>query len=147
VGTGARHKVKLLVAAHPRAGPGPRSPLLPAPMALSKGLRLLARLDPTGPSSVLLEARGRGDCLLFEAGAVATLGECRAPRAPHLGSNAGEGGRAGISEGERLRGDLRTRGARFPDREDPGGLGMARGACPREYWVRGTPESWHIWLD
>ncbi|XP_006523271.1 synaptojanin-2 isoform X6 [Mus musculus] len=42
-------------------------------MALSKGLRLLARLDPTGPSSVLLEARGRGDCLLFEAGAVATL--------------------------------------------------------------------------
>ncbi|XP_021491383.1 synaptojanin-2 isoform X2 [Meriones unguiculatus] len=42
-------------------------------MALSKGLRLLARLDPTGPSSVLLEARGRDDCLLFEAGAVATL--------------------------------------------------------------------------
>ncbi|XP_051020011.1 synaptojanin-2 isoform X2 [Acomys russatus] len=42
-------------------------------MALSKGLRLLTRLDPTGPSSVLLEARGRGDCLLFEAGAVATL--------------------------------------------------------------------------
>ncbi|XP_076782810.1 synaptojanin-2 isoform X5 [Arvicanthis niloticus] len=42
-------------------------------MALSKGLRLLARLDPTSPSSVLLEARGRGDCLLFEAGAVATL--------------------------------------------------------------------------
>ncbi|XP_052606849.1 synaptojanin-2 isoform X4 [Peromyscus californicus insignis] len=42
-------------------------------MALSKGLRLLARLDPTGPCSVLLEARGRGDCLLFEAGAVATL--------------------------------------------------------------------------
>ncbi|XP_051062086.1 synaptojanin-2 isoform X2 [Phodopus roborovskii] len=42
-------------------------------MALSKGLRLLARLDPTGPGSVLLEARGRGDCLLFEAGAVATL--------------------------------------------------------------------------
>ncbi|MEJ1275422.1 hypothetical protein NN561_006318 [Cricetulus griseus] len=42
-------------------------------MALSKGLRLLSRLDPTGPSSVLLEARGRSDCLLFEAGAVATL--------------------------------------------------------------------------
>ncbi|XP_052025184.1 synaptojanin-2 isoform X2 [Apodemus sylvaticus] len=42
-------------------------------MALSKGLRLLARLDSTGPSSVLLEARGRGDCLLFEAGTVATL--------------------------------------------------------------------------
>ncbi|XP_055471911.1 synaptojanin-2 isoform X2 [Psammomys obesus] len=42
-------------------------------MALSKGLRLLARLDPTGPGSVLLEARGRDDCLLFEAGAVATL--------------------------------------------------------------------------
>lgn len=56
--------------------PAPGSPLRSASMALSKGLRLLARLDPTGPSSVLLEARGRGDCLLFEAGAVATLGEC-----------------------------------------------------------------------
>ncbi|KAM9233292.1 synaptojanin-2 isoform 1-T1 [Dugong dugon] len=42
-------------------------------MALSKGLRLLARLEPAGESSVLLEARGRGDCLLFEAGTVATL--------------------------------------------------------------------------
>ncbi|XP_049621275.1 synaptojanin-2 isoform X2 [Suncus etruscus] len=42
-------------------------------MALSKGLRLLARLDAAGGPSVLLEARGRGDCLLFEAGAVATL--------------------------------------------------------------------------
>ncbi|XP_055981896.1 synaptojanin-2 [Sorex fumeus] len=42
-------------------------------MALSKGLRLLARLDAAGDCSVLLEARGRGDCLLFEAGAVATL--------------------------------------------------------------------------
>ncbi|KAH0519989.1 Synaptojanin-2 [Microtus ochrogaster] len=42
-------------------------------MALSKGLRLLTRLDPTGPCSVLLEARGRDDCLLFEAGTVATL--------------------------------------------------------------------------
>ncbi|XP_039108014.1 synaptojanin-2 isoform X2 [Hyaena hyaena] len=42
-------------------------------MALSKGLRLLGRLDPAGESSVLLEARGRGDCLLFEAGTVATL--------------------------------------------------------------------------
>ncbi|XP_005065972.1 synaptojanin-2 isoform X3 [Mesocricetus auratus] len=42
-------------------------------MALSKGLRLLSRLDPTGPGSVLLEVRGRGDCLLFEAGAVTTL--------------------------------------------------------------------------
>ncbi|XP_077874950.1 synaptojanin-2 isoform X2 [Ictidomys tridecemlineatus] len=42
-------------------------------MALSKGLRLLARLEATGESSVLLEARGRGDCLLFEAGTVATL--------------------------------------------------------------------------
>ncbi|XP_075410444.1 synaptojanin-2 isoform X2 [Tenrec ecaudatus] len=42
-------------------------------MALSKGLRLLRRLEPAGDSSVLLEARGRGDCLLFEAGAVATL--------------------------------------------------------------------------
>ncbi|XP_014446119.1 synaptojanin-2 isoform X3 [Tupaia chinensis] len=42
-------------------------------MALSKGLRLLARLEAAGDSSVLLEARGRGDCLLFEAGTVATL--------------------------------------------------------------------------
>ncbi|XP_037676366.1 synaptojanin-2 isoform X3 [Choloepus didactylus] len=42
-------------------------------MALSKGLRLLERLDATGEISVLLEARGRGDCLLFEAGTVATL--------------------------------------------------------------------------
>ncbi|XP_032263462.1 synaptojanin-2 isoform X5 [Phoca vitulina] len=42
-------------------------------MALSKGLRLLGRLDASGEWSVLLEARGRGDCLLFEAGTVATL--------------------------------------------------------------------------
>ncbi|XP_004628563.1 synaptojanin-2 isoform X2 [Octodon degus] len=42
-------------------------------MALSKGLRLLARLEASGGSSVLLEARGRRDCLLFEAGTVATL--------------------------------------------------------------------------
>ncbi|XP_037376497.1 synaptojanin-2 isoform X2 [Talpa occidentalis] len=42
-------------------------------MALSKGLRLLGRLEGAGASSVLLEARGRGDCLLFEAGTVATL--------------------------------------------------------------------------
>ncbi|XP_054426136.1 synaptojanin-2 isoform X1 [Pteronotus mesoamericanus] len=42
-------------------------------MALSKGLRLLGRLEAAGDSSVLLEARGRGDCLLFEAGTVATL--------------------------------------------------------------------------
>ncbi|XP_036079096.1 synaptojanin-2 isoform X4 [Rousettus aegyptiacus] len=42
-------------------------------MALSKGLRLLRRLQAAGDSSVLLEARGRGDCLLFEAGTVATL--------------------------------------------------------------------------
>ncbi|XP_058145601.1 LOW QUALITY PROTEIN: synaptojanin-2 [Dasypus novemcinctus] len=40
-------------------------------MALSKGLRLLARPGPGG--GVLLEARGRGDCLLFQAGAVAAL--------------------------------------------------------------------------
>ncbi|XP_057594645.1 synaptojanin-2 isoform X2 [Hippopotamus amphibius kiboko] len=42
-------------------------------MALSKGLRLLGRLEASRESSVLLEARGRGDCLLFEAGTVATL--------------------------------------------------------------------------
>ncbi|XP_045661372.1 synaptojanin-2 isoform X1 [Ursus americanus] len=42
-------------------------------MALSKALRLLGRLDASGEWSVLLEARGRGDCLLFEAGTVATL--------------------------------------------------------------------------
>lgn len=52
----------------------------PALMALSKGLRLLGRLDASGDSSVLLEARGRRDCLLFEAGTVATLGECLRPR-------------------------------------------------------------------
>ncbi|XP_036622994.1 synaptojanin-2 isoform X2 [Trichosurus vulpecula] len=40
-------------------------------MALSKGLRLLQRLP--GDSSILLEARSRPDCLLFEAGTVATL--------------------------------------------------------------------------
>ncbi|XP_036269351.1 synaptojanin-2 isoform X1 [Pipistrellus kuhlii] len=40
-------------------------------MALSKGLRLLGR--PEAGGSVLLEARGRGDGLLFEAGTVATL--------------------------------------------------------------------------
>lgn len=50
-------------------------------MALSKGLRLLGRLEAAGDSSVLLEARGRGDCLLFEAGTVATLGECPRPSA------------------------------------------------------------------
>ncbi|KAI4567551.1 hypothetical protein R6Z07F_009241 [Ovis aries] len=42
-------------------------------MALSKALRLLRRLEASGESSVLLEARGRRDCLLFEAGTVATL--------------------------------------------------------------------------
>ncbi|XP_054212647.1 synaptojanin-2 isoform X1 [Homo sapiens] len=42
-------------------------------MALSKGLRLLGRLGAEGDCSVLLEARGRDDCLLFEAGTVATL--------------------------------------------------------------------------
>lgn len=51
-------------------------------MALSKGLRLLGRLEASGDSSVLLEARGRGDCLLFEAGTVATLGESAPPGAP-----------------------------------------------------------------
>lgn len=59
-------------------------------MALSKGLRLLGRLDPAGESSVLLEARGRGDCLLFEAGTVATLGECD-PTAPPGSGARGEG--------------------------------------------------------
>ncbi|XP_074044024.1 synaptojanin-2 isoform X2 [Macrotis lagotis] len=42
-------------------------------MALSKGLRLLRRLEPPGGGSSLLEARGRRDCLLFEAGTTATL--------------------------------------------------------------------------
>ncbi|XP_007484876.2 synaptojanin-2 isoform X2 [Monodelphis domestica] len=42
-------------------------------MALSKGLRLLRRLEPPGEISILLEARSRQDCLLFEAGTVATL--------------------------------------------------------------------------
>ncbi|XP_077204851.1 synaptojanin-2 isoform X1 [Paroedura picta] len=40
-------------------------------MALSKGLRLLWKQEPT--PSALLEARGRQDCLLLEAGTVATL--------------------------------------------------------------------------
>uniref|UniRef100_A0A2K6N0R6 Synaptojanin-2 n=1 Tax=Rhinopithecus bieti TaxID=61621 RepID=A0A2K6N0R6_RHIBE len=35
--------------------------------------RLLGRLGAAGDCSVLLEARGRSDCLLFEAGTVATL--------------------------------------------------------------------------
>ncbi|XP_060097379.1 synaptojanin-2 isoform X1 [Heteronotia binoei] len=40
-------------------------------MALSKGLRLLWKQEPT--PSALLEARGRQDCLLLEAGTAATL--------------------------------------------------------------------------
>lgn len=71
-------------------------------MALSKGLRLLRRLQAAGDSSVLLEARGRGDCLLFEAGTVATLGECARPRgaahagaAPQLSWRRGAPGAAG----------------------------------------------------
>ncbi|KAJ7342137.1 hypothetical protein JRQ81_009088 [Phrynocephalus forsythii] len=40
-------------------------------MALSKGLRLLWKQDPA--PSALLEARGRPDCLLLEAGTMATL--------------------------------------------------------------------------
>ncbi|XP_013913030.1 PREDICTED: synaptojanin-2 [Thamnophis sirtalis] len=40
-------------------------------MALSKGLRLLWKHEPT--PSALLEARGRPDCLLLEAGTTATL--------------------------------------------------------------------------
>lgn len=59
-------------------------------MALSKGLRLLRRLGAAGGGGVLLEARGRGDCLLFEAGTVAALGECLRPR----GGGPGPGGRA-----------------------------------------------------
>lgn len=45
-----------------------------APMALSKGLRLLWKQEP-GPSA-LLEARSRRDCLLLEAGTVAALSKC-----------------------------------------------------------------------
>lgn len=48
----------------------------PAPMALSKGLRLLWKQEP-GPSA-LLEARTRQDCLLLEAGTVAALSKCPA---------------------------------------------------------------------
>ncbi|XP_028579612.2 synaptojanin-2 isoform X2 [Podarcis muralis] len=40
-------------------------------MALSKGLRVLWKQEPT--ASALLEARGRQDCLLLEAGTMATL--------------------------------------------------------------------------
>lgn len=69
-----------------------------APMALSKALRLLRRLEASGESSVLLEARGRRDCLLFEAGTVATLGECgwrccRGLPGRRLRSGAGASGR------------------------------------------------------
>ena len=81
-----------------------------APMALSKGLRLLGRLEASGESSILLEARGRGDCLLFEAGTVATLGECGRRRrpglragdsaaAPGLGPRPGPLSRGGCLEG------------------------------------------------
>lgn len=47
-------------------------------MALSKGLRLLWKQEPT--PSALLEARGRQDCLLLEAGTTATLSKYLAPR-------------------------------------------------------------------
>lgn len=76
----------------PPEGPSPRAPgggippspappalssLRPAaPMALSKGLRLLWKQEP-GPSA-LLEARTRQDCLLLEAGTVAALSKCPA---------------------------------------------------------------------
>lgn len=52
-------------------------------MALSKGLRLLWKQEPT--PSALLEARGRQDCLLLEAGTTATLSKCLAPRVVGVG--------------------------------------------------------------
>ncbi|XP_077911982.1 synaptojanin-2 [Halichoerus grypus] len=67
-------------------------------MALSKGLRLLGRLDASGEWSVLLEARGRGDCLLFEAGTVATLAH-----GAGLGSGNSEARLARGAEGTEVR--------------------------------------------
>lgn len=53
-------------------------------MALSKGLRLLWKQEP-GPSA-LLEARGRQDCLLLEAGTMAALSKSgRGQRAAFAG--------------------------------------------------------------
>lgn len=87
-------------------------------MALSKGLRLLGRLGAAGDCSVLLEARGRGDCLLFEAGTVATLGE------------SGPGAATPGGEGARLRPALGRRGTPLPEgirrRGDCWGVGVAR---------------------
>lgn len=80
-------------------------------MALSKGLRLLGRLGAAGDCSVLLEARGRGDCLLFEAGTVATLGE------------SGPGAATPGGEGARLRPALGRRVPHFP--RESGGAGTA----------------------
>lgn len=115
-------------------------------MALSKGLRLLSRLDPMGPGSVLLEARGRDDCLLFEAGTVATLGECRAPPRCSPRRRRCRGGRELVSETSFTSGDLGTSGAWFTDGAGHGDLGTAKGACPRECVVRRIPESWHSCL-
>lgn len=133
----------------------------PAPMALSKGLRLLGRLEASGESSVLLEARGRGDCLLFEAGTVATLGECDRRRRPGFAAGAaaagpGPGPRPGPlpREDARRRGRLplprRRRAPPFPEVTSPGrreggrGVGVARAgrrvACLNEV-TPGTPES------
>lgn len=62
-------------------------------MALSKGLRLLWKQEP-GPSA-LLEARGRQDCLLLEAGTMAAL------------SKSGRGQRAAFSGHPWVRGSGR----------------------------------------
>uniref|UniRef100_A0A8C4STD2 Uncharacterized protein n=1 Tax=Erpetoichthys calabaricus TaxID=27687 RepID=A0A8C4STD2_ERPCA len=45
-------------------------------MAFSKGYRVYHKLD-IPPYSVLVEARNREECLLFESGAVAVLCKCR----------------------------------------------------------------------
>lgn len=44
-------------------------------MAFSKGYRIYHKLDPP-PYSVIVEARTREECLMFESGAVAVL--CKA---------------------------------------------------------------------
>lgn len=41
-------------------------------MAFSKGYRVYHKLDPL-PFSVIVEARNREECLMFESGAVAVL--------------------------------------------------------------------------
>lgn len=45
-------------------------------MAFSKGYRIYHKLDPP-PFSVIVEARNKEECLMFESGAVAVLCKLR----------------------------------------------------------------------